>query len=162
MSKKKAPKGAFHGSAGGSFSQKKKVVLGNVKHSGDEKDISLNKSEPGKNVFSDVDSLSGDEEVSIMTGINVGSLLDSATNTPKAKCVNTDAAFGSPLGSSNFDMDDDKEVKVSVRQSFTLDINFSAVEGKLATAKTQIIRKNFSIINGFGEATTPSKFERII
>ncbi|KAG9304059.1 hypothetical protein G9A89_005969 [Geosiphon pyriformis] len=49
-----------------------------------------------------------------------------------------------------------------MKKSFTLDINLSAVEGKSATAKTQVIRKLFSGINGFGGATIPSKFEGII
>ncbi|KAG9294184.1 hypothetical protein G9A89_021543 [Geosiphon pyriformis] len=38
----------------------------------------------------------------------------------------------------------------------------NAVKGILATAKTHAIRKLFSGINGFGGATTPSKFEEII
>ncbi|KAG9304897.1 hypothetical protein G9A89_010759 [Geosiphon pyriformis] len=150
---------------------KKKVVLGNIKHSGDEKDISLNKSEPSKNVFSNVNSLSGDEKVSIITSINVGSLLNSAANTSKTKCVNTGVAFGSLFGSPNFNINNKKKVsllfylsisldkkwvdlkivktqiKVSVRQSFALNINLLAVEGKLVIAKTQIIRKIFSTIN---------------
>ncbi|KAG9302053.1 hypothetical protein G9A89_021097 [Geosiphon pyriformis] len=166
-SKKRTPKGAFHGPTGGFFSQKKKAVLGNVKHSSDEKNISLNKSKSGDNVFSNVNSLSGNKEVSNITGINVGSLLSSAVNTSKAKHVNTGTAFGSSLSSPNFDMNDDKEmslpshllisldkkwvdpkivktqVEVLVRQSSALDINFLVVEEKL-------------------EATTPSKFEKII
>ncbi|KAG9306402.1 hypothetical protein G9A89_018285 [Geosiphon pyriformis] len=186
MSKKKAPKGAFHGLAGGSFSQKKKVVLENVKHSGNKKDISLNRSELGNNVYSDVDSVSGDEKSTNMTSINVGFLLDSAANTLKAKRVNTGAVFGLPLGSPNFVMNDDEDVsfpshlsislkkkwidpkivktqvEVLVKKSFALDINLSAVEEKSATLKTQFIRKLFSKINDFGGATTFSKFEGII
>ncbi|KAG9298367.1 hypothetical protein G9A89_003184 [Geosiphon pyriformis] len=54
------------------------------------------------------------------------------------------------------------QVEVAVRKFFVLNINLSAVEGKSATAKTQLIRKLFSKINGFGETTTPSKFEGII
>ncbi|KAG9285484.1 hypothetical protein G9A89_021434 [Geosiphon pyriformis] len=53
-------------------------------------------------------------------------------------------------------------MEVAVKKSFALDINLSAVEGKLATAKTQVIQKLFSKINGFGRAITPSKFEGII
>ncbi|KAG9305162.1 hypothetical protein G9A89_010670 [Geosiphon pyriformis] len=171
MSKKKAPKGAFYGSADSFFSQKKKVVLGNVKYSGDKKDISLSKSGLGDSVFSDVDSLSSDKEGVSMTGINVGSLLGSAVNTLKAKHVNTGAVFGSSLGSPNFNMDDNEEVflffrlsislekrwidskivktqvEVSVRKLFALDINFLAVKRKLVMAKTQLIRKIFSTIN---------------
>ncbi|KAG9292090.1 hypothetical protein G9A89_017990 [Geosiphon pyriformis] len=141
---------------------KKKVVLGNIKHSGNEKDISLNKFELGNNVFSDVDSMSGDEKSANMTGINVGSLLDSAANTPKAKHINTDAIFGSPFGSPNFVMDNDNDVsfpshlsislkkkwidpkiiktqvEVFAKKSFALNINLSAVERKSAMAKTHM------------------------
>ncbi|KAG9305775.1 hypothetical protein G9A89_001063 [Geosiphon pyriformis] len=99
---------------------------------------------------------------------------------------NNGATVSFPLGSINYDMKEKDEVslppckfffldkvwvdpkiiktqvEVTVKKSFTLDINFSAVEEKLATAKTQVIKKLFSEINGFGEATTPSKFEGII
>ncbi|KAG9285324.1 hypothetical protein G9A89_010799 [Geosiphon pyriformis] len=186
MSKKRASKSVFHGPAGGSFLQKKKVVLGNVKHLGDEKNISLDKFELGNSVFSDVDSVFGNEESAKITGINVGSLLDLAANISKAKHINTDAIFGLPLESPNFVMDNDEDVslspylliflkkkwidlkiiktqvEVSAKKSFALNINFSAVEGKSATAKTQLIRKIFLLVNGFGGATTPSKFEGII
>ncbi|KAG9299742.1 hypothetical protein G9A89_013102 [Geosiphon pyriformis] len=185
MSKKKTPKGALYGSAGSSFSQKKKVVIGNVKHSGDKKDISLNKSGSGGNVFSDVDSLFGDDNNASMSGFYGGFSLSSVANTPKAKCVDTGAVFGSPLKSSNFAMNDvevvlppcvpislDRKwvdskivkvpVEVLVKKSFALDINLLAVEGKLTMAKTQVIRKIFSLVNSFGGATTPSKFEGII
>ncbi|KAG9284464.1 hypothetical protein G9A89_014068 [Geosiphon pyriformis] len=162
MSKKKAPKDAFYGSTGGYFSQKKKVVSENIKHLGDKKDISLNKSELGDNMFSNVDSLFGDEKGANMTNINVGFLLDLAANTPKTKHINTGVIFGFSLSSSNFDINNNKEMKVLVRKSFALDINLSAVEGKLAMAKTQFTRNFFSIINGFGGATTFSKFEKII
>ncbi|KAG9291114.1 hypothetical protein G9A89_012986 [Geosiphon pyriformis] len=165
---------------------KKRVVLGNVKHLGDKKDISLDRFELGNSVFSNVDSVSGNEESTNMTGINVESLLDSATNTSKAKHVNTGAIFGSLLGSPNFVMDDDNDVslppylsislekkwidpkivktqvKVSVKKSFALDINLSAMEENLTTAKTQLIRKIFSLVNSFGGAITPLKFEGII
>ncbi|KAG9300077.1 hypothetical protein G9A89_018354 [Geosiphon pyriformis] len=185
MSKKKVPKDAFHGPAGGSFAQKKKAVLGNVKHSGNEKNISLSKSEPGGSVYSDVNSMSGDNEDMGLTGVNERSLLGSAATTSKANCVNTDTMFGSPLGSPNFTMNDDKIVlslrlsiflekkwidpkivktlvEVSIKKSFALDINLSAVKGNLAMAKTRLIRKFFSSVNGFGGTITPSKFEGII
>ncbi|KAG9290827.1 hypothetical protein G9A89_010976 [Geosiphon pyriformis] len=140
--------------------QKKKVVLGNVKHSGDEKDISLSKSSSGNSVYSNVNSLSGDDKDVGITGMNSGSHLGSAVTTPKTKRVNTGVGFGSSLSSPNFYMEDDKivfpfrlpisldkkwidpkiiktPVEVSVKKSFTLDINLSAVESKSATAKTQ-------------------------
>ncbi|KAG9302832.1 hypothetical protein G9A89_009609 [Geosiphon pyriformis] len=159
--KKKASKGVFHGPAGDFFSQKKKVVLGNIKHSSDEKNISLNKSESSGSIYSDVESLSGEDEDVSMSRTNGGSLLGSAATTSKTNSL-------------NFHMDDDKvvlppclsislekkwidpkiiktPVEVSIRKLFALDINFSA-----------LIRKIFSTVNGFGEATTPSKFEGII
>ncbi|KAG9294947.1 hypothetical protein G9A89_017741 [Geosiphon pyriformis] len=185
MSKKKALKGAFHGSAGGSFAQKKRVVLGNVKHSGDERNISLSKFGPNDSVYSDVDSLFSDDEDVGITGIHERSFLGSAATTPKAKHVNTGTIFGSPLGSLDFTIDDDEivlpprvsisldkkwidpkivktQIEVSVKKSFALDINLSAVEEKSAMAKTQVIRKLFLGINGFGRTITPSKFEGII
>ncbi|KAG9289152.1 hypothetical protein G9A89_022461 [Geosiphon pyriformis] len=111
---------------------------------------------------------------------------DSKMNTPQAKHFNNGVIIGSPFGSINYDMEEEKEVsfpfcksfsldkvwinpkiikiqvEVAVKKSFTLDIDFSVVEKKLATAKTQVIRKLFSGINGFEGATTPSKFEGII
>ncbi|KAG9292707.1 hypothetical protein G9A89_008295 [Geosiphon pyriformis] len=186
MSSKKTPKGMFHGPADSSFSQRKKASLGNVKHSGDEKNISL-KSGSDASVYSNVESLSdNDENVSISGGFD-GSLLDSAVNTPKTKRVNTGANFGSPIGSPDFEMDEEVKplppllrkkipldkiwidpkiikipVEMSVKKSFALDINLLAVEEKSAMQKTQFVRKNFSKINGFGGATTPLKFEGII
>ncbi|KAG9307275.1 hypothetical protein G9A89_017103 [Geosiphon pyriformis] len=135
-SKKKTPKGTFHGSA---------VVLGNIKHSGNKRDISLSKFESGNSVYSNVESLSGEDENVSMSGANGGSLLGSAATTPKTKQVNTGAGFGSPLGFSNFHIDDDEvvlpfhlpiflekkwidpkiiktSVEVSVKRSFALDI----------------------------------------
>ncbi|KAG9305856.1 hypothetical protein G9A89_006267 [Geosiphon pyriformis] len=160
MSKKKTPKGAFYDPAGGSFLQKKKIVLGNVKHSGNKKDISLNKSELGNNVFSNMDSLSGNEKSINITDINVESLLNLAANTLKAKYVNIGAVFGFPFGSSNFDINNNEEVSLFPCFSISLNkkwvnpkitLNISAVEKKSVTAKTQLIRKIFSTINGFGE-----------
>ncbi|KAG9307608.1 hypothetical protein G9A89_023173 [Geosiphon pyriformis] len=169
MSKKKAPKGVFYGFTSGFFFQKKKVILGNIKHSDDERDISLSKSGSGDNVYSDVKSLSGDDEDVSMSGAN----------------INTGAVFGSPLHFSNFSIDDNKVVlplhlpislnkkwidpkiiktsmEMSIKKLFALDIDFLAIKEKLAMAKTQLVRKIFSSINGFGGATISSKFEEII
>ncbi|KAG9296027.1 hypothetical protein G9A89_011879 [Geosiphon pyriformis] len=177
MSKKKTSKSAFHGPAS--------VVLGNIKHSGNKKDIALSKSEPSDSVYSNVDSMSDNDENVDMTDINERSLLGSAATTPKVKRVNTGAMFGSPLGSPNFTIDNDEivlpprlpislekkwinpkiiktSVEVSIKKSFALDINLSAVKGNSAMVKTRLIRKFFSSVNGFGGTTTPSKFEGII
>ncbi|KAG9291565.1 hypothetical protein G9A89_021984 [Geosiphon pyriformis] len=110
MSKKKALKGAFHNSAGGFFAQKKKVVLENVKHSDNEKDISLSKSSPGNSVYSNMNSLSGNDKDVGMTGVNSRSHLDLAVTTLKTKHVNIGVGFGSSLNSPNFYMEDDEVV----------------------------------------------------
>ncbi|KAG9300600.1 hypothetical protein G9A89_005200 [Geosiphon pyriformis] len=83
--KKKASKSAFYGSASGSFFQKKKVVLSNVKHSGDERDIFLSKSEFSGSIYSDVESLSGEDKNVSMSGTIGRSLLGLAATTSKAK-----------------------------------------------------------------------------
>ncbi|KAG9307134.1 hypothetical protein G9A89_016962 [Geosiphon pyriformis] len=185
MLKKKAPKGTFYGPASGFFAQKKKMVLGNVKHSDNEKNISLSKSESDNSVYSDVDSLSGNDENVGMTGVYRESLLGSAATILKVKHVNTSTMFGFLFGFPDFTIDNNEIVlpphlpislekkwidpkiiktlvKVSVKKLFTLDINLLAVEGKSAMAKTQLIRKFFSPVNDFGRAITPLKFEGII
>ncbi|KAG9299531.1 hypothetical protein G9A89_020702 [Geosiphon pyriformis] len=168
--KKKAPKSAFHGSGGGFFSQKKKVVLGNIKHSGDEKNISLSKFGSSDSVYSNVESLSSEDEDITMSGTNGRSLLSSAATTLKAKQVNTGAGFGSSLGSSNFHMNNDKvvlpfclpislekkwiepkiiktPVEMSIRKSFALDINLSAVEKKSIEIATLLTREKGINVN---------------
>ncbi|KAG9286899.1 hypothetical protein G9A89_012449 [Geosiphon pyriformis] len=74
-SKKKTPKGAFYGPVD--------VVLSNIKHSDDEKDISLSKSGSSDSIYSDVESLSGENEDVSMSGVIGGSFLDLAAITPK-------------------------------------------------------------------------------
>ncbi|KAG9289809.1 hypothetical protein G9A89_015389 [Geosiphon pyriformis] len=179
MSSKKAPKGVFHDPASGSFLQRKKASLGNVKHSGDEKNVFL-KSGSGASIYSDMESLSGNNNNVSMSGGFDGFLLDSAVNTPKTKRVNTGVNFGSPIGSLDFKMDEEVKplpsplrkkvlldkiwinskviktpVEVSVKKLFALDINLSAVEGKSAM-------KNFLNNQWFWGATTPLKFKGII
>ncbi|KAG9298626.1 hypothetical protein G9A89_012694 [Geosiphon pyriformis] len=53
-------------------------------------------------------------------------------------------------------------VNVSVRKLFALDLDLKAVEENLAQEKFKKIRSLFSGINGFGGASTPSKFSEII
>ncbi|KAG9303801.1 hypothetical protein G9A89_018698 [Geosiphon pyriformis] len=169
MSKKKALKSTLHGLADGFFFQKKKVVLDNIKHSGDKKDISLVKLGSGS-MYSDINSESScGEDNTVIEGINSGLFLGLAATTSKAKKVNSSMVFGSPLGSFNYKIEEEIDLKivktsveVSVRKLFALDINLLAVEGKFATAKTQFIKKIFSPVNGFGRATIPLKFEGII
>ncbi|KAG9285707.1 hypothetical protein G9A89_002274 [Geosiphon pyriformis] len=159
LSKKKVPKDTFYDPAG--------VVLGNIKHSDDKRNISLVKLGSG-GMYLDMDSKSScGEDNMVLEGVNGESLLNLAATTPKAKKVDSNIVFGSSFGSPNFDMNKEVEllppplnislerkwidpkivktpVEVSVRKSFALDINFLAVEDKSATAKTQFIRKIFS------------------
>ncbi|KAG9296448.1 hypothetical protein G9A89_015040 [Geosiphon pyriformis] len=96
-----------------------KVVLDNIKHSGDERNISLGRSGSGNSVYSDVKSLfDKDENVSIFD-MDGRSFLDSAAITPKAKQVNTGTVFGFSLGFPDFHMNNDKVVL-----SFHLSISF--------------------------------------
>ncbi|KAG9297347.1 hypothetical protein G9A89_004009 [Geosiphon pyriformis] len=179
MLNKKAPVGAFSGSTGGPFSQKKR--------SGDKHEAVLAKSHSKKNQYLDMESNFGDSIADdILAGGGDGSLLGSTAMTPKAKRVKNNLDCGSPLGFLDYNMDNNDggpfpfslgisldriwldpkiiktQVEVVIKKSFTLDINLSAVEGKSVTFKTQVIRKLFSRINSFGGATIPSKFERII
>ncbi|KAG9299934.1 hypothetical protein G9A89_009662 [Geosiphon pyriformis] len=157
MSNKKAPKDVFYGPTGGSFSQRKKASLGNVKHSDNKKDISL-KSGSGACVYFDVKSLSGDDKDVSMSGGFDGSLLDLAV-----KLLLPLLKKKIPLNKIWIDPKIIKTpVEVSVKKSFALDINLLAVNGKLARQKTQFIRKIFSKINDFGGATTLLKFKGII
>ncbi|KAG9293148.1 hypothetical protein G9A89_010485 [Geosiphon pyriformis] len=187
MSNKKALVGASSGSVGGLSSQKKKVFLRHMSQSGDRNKAVLAKSHSGGSQYSDMESDSGNSVAGgILAGSDNGSLLGSAVTTPKAKRVKNNLDCGFPLGSLDYNMNEDdggplfsslgiplekmwldpkivkSQVEVAVRKFFALDINLSAVEGKSATAKTQLIRKLFSKINGFGGATTSSKFEGII
>ncbi|KAG9286980.1 hypothetical protein G9A89_001218 [Geosiphon pyriformis] len=53
-------------------------------------------------------------------------------------------------------------VNVLVKKSFALDIGLDKVAGKSSQEKLVVMRKLFSGINGFGGASTPSKFSGII
>ncbi|KAG9301355.1 hypothetical protein G9A89_018027 [Geosiphon pyriformis] len=173
--KKRLARVSTAGSVGGGSTQKVKKSLGNIKVS--SADISL---KDGRSVCVDRHFVSMDMDGGISDGKSTS---DSQMNMPDAKHFNTGAAISSPLGSINYDMDDEEkislppplpssvwvnskivktQVEIAVKKSFALDINLLAVEGKSATTKTQVIRKLFSRINGFGGATTPSKFEGII
>ncbi|KAG9293990.1 hypothetical protein G9A89_019328 [Geosiphon pyriformis] len=162
MPKKKVPVEVLHGPIGGFFSQKKRVSVGNIKHSKDEKDIFLAKSDPSYGVYLDMDSVSGNsKDDNIPLDAGDGSFFDLVINTPKARKATSNLVCGSPLGSIDYKIDEDN-VEVSVRKFFVLDINLSAVKGKSVTAKTQYIRKIFSSVNGFGGTITLLKFEGII
>ncbi|KAG9298546.1 hypothetical protein G9A89_018905 [Geosiphon pyriformis] len=96
----------------------------------------------------------------------------------KSSRIYTKNALGKPLRKINFldnNIDDiflDKSVvfslplknlvNVSVRKSFTLDINLDNIVEKFVQEKLVVVRKLFSKINSFGKASTPSKFAGII
>ncbi|KAG9302350.1 hypothetical protein G9A89_011776 [Geosiphon pyriformis] len=186
MSKKKTLKGALYGPIGGIFFQKKKISVSNIKHFGDEKKISLTKPGINESIYSDMNSKFSNNKLG-GTELSLGSafFFGLAMTTPKAKKVIIDLVGGFPIGTIDFGMDeniihlppslnislkkrliDPKVVKIQVevliKKFFVLDINLFAVKGKLVTAKTQFIRKIFSLVNGFGGVTTSLKFERII
>ncbi|KAG9293531.1 hypothetical protein G9A89_005534 [Geosiphon pyriformis] len=98
---------------------------------------------------------------------------------PTSSKVKTKKALGKPLGKIDFSKDGSDDgvlsdaplelplsmknlVNVSVRKSFALDIGLDKVASKSSQEKLVVVRKLFSGINGFGEASTPSKFSGII
>ncbi|KAG9306170.1 hypothetical protein G9A89_016074 [Geosiphon pyriformis] len=140
MSIKKGPKGALYGSVDSTFSQKKKVSVGNIKHSGDEKKILLVKPGVSEGMYLNMDSKYSDNEAGgFVVGSNSGFLLGSAASTPKAKKSNIGLISGPSVRVINFEIDKEIikiQVEVSVKKSFALNINLLAVDGKSATAKT--------------------------
>ncbi|KAG9296442.1 hypothetical protein G9A89_015034 [Geosiphon pyriformis] len=176
--KKRSVRVSTTGSVGGGSTQKVRKSLSTIKYSSADKNL-----KDGGSVCKDEQFASMDMDGRTFDGKSTS---DSQMNTPNAKRFNAGAAISSPIGSIDYGIDDEVEVslpshlffslekvwmdpkivksqvEVAVKKSFTLDINLSAVEGKSAMAKTQVIRKLFSTINGFGGATTPSKFEGII
>ncbi|KAG9287210.1 hypothetical protein G9A89_008840 [Geosiphon pyriformis] len=107
MSKKKTPKGTLHSPIGGTFFQKKKISVSNIKHSGDEKKISLTKPGINEDIYSDMDSKFsnnklGDTELSS----SGASFFGLAVTTPKAKKVIIDLVGGFPIGTIDFGMDE--------------------------------------------------------
>ncbi|KAG9300793.1 hypothetical protein G9A89_023591 [Geosiphon pyriformis] len=176
--KKRLTRVPTSGLVGSGSSHKIKKPLSGTKLSSNG--ATLNDNGSGQ-VVEQFNSINTDGKASESEGIS-----DSKMNTPQAKCFNNGAIIGSLLDFINYDMEEEEEifllscksfsldkacidpkiiktqVEVAVKKFFTLDINFLAIEGKLATAKTQVIRKLFSGINDFGGATIPSKFEGII
>ncbi|KAG9299404.1 hypothetical protein G9A89_014053 [Geosiphon pyriformis] len=99
--------------------------------------------------------------------------------TPTDIRVKTKKTLGKPLGKIDFLLDKDNDnvlldtplalftpvkklVAISVRKFFTLNIGLDKITGKSSQEKLVVVRKLFSRINGFGEASTPSKFAEII
>ncbi|KAG9299623.1 hypothetical protein G9A89_020794 [Geosiphon pyriformis] len=166
LSSLKAPLNASSSPVGGFFSQKKRVSLRNVKHSGVKSGVSLANPYSDGGMYSDMESDSSSSIVNkVLVNSSDKSFLGSAATTSKAKRVKNNLACGASLGSLDYDIDDDDsgflplplgislekkwlnskiiktQVEVAVKKSFALDISLLAVEGKLAMAKTQVIRK---------------------
>ncbi|KAG9295383.1 hypothetical protein G9A89_013412 [Geosiphon pyriformis] len=109
--------------------EKKKVSVGNVKHSRDEKNISLVKSDPSYGMYSDMNSVSGNsEDDNIFLGVDNSSFFGSATNTSKAKRVITNLVCGFFLGSINYGMDEDD---VPLLPSFKISLEKKWVDLKI-------------------------------
>ncbi|KAG9301298.1 hypothetical protein G9A89_009230 [Geosiphon pyriformis] len=112
-------------------------------------------------------------------------LLNSHTNTSKAKCFNFDMVKVLSLGPCDFgsavdDIDIDLSSSVSLKSPFhsvtsvkerfcfeptkffTLDIGLSAVPGNTLHNKLKSVRKLFYKVDGFGSVLTPSKFPGIV
>ncbi|KAG9284710.1 hypothetical protein G9A89_002595 [Geosiphon pyriformis] len=98
---------------------------------------------------------------------------------PTSSKVKTKKALSKSLGKIDFSKDGSDDgvlsdaslelppsvrnlVNVSVRKSFALNIGLDKVAGKSSQEKLVVVRKLFSGINGFGGASTPSKFSGII
>ncbi|KAG9284355.1 hypothetical protein G9A89_023612 [Geosiphon pyriformis] len=176
--KRRSSKVLTSGSVSSGSSHKVKKSLGGVKLSSNS--MALKDSGSGQ-VVGQFNSMDTDGEASEGEGVS-----NSKMNTSQAKHFNNSAIVGFLLGSINFDIEEKEkisfpscksfslnkvwinpkiiktQVEMAVKKSFALDINLLAVEGISAMAKTHAIRKLFSRINGFGEATIPLKFEGII
>ncbi|KAG9306137.1 hypothetical protein G9A89_016041 [Geosiphon pyriformis] len=120
------------------------------------------------------------EETSIDYGEGGAFMEGNSNQMSKGLCVKTKKVLGKPLGVINYDtvntndnMLDDFSlllpplpikltIQVPVCKSFTLDIDLVVITGKFFQEKLSFIRKIFSSVNGFGGASTPSKFGGII
>ncbi|KAG9288606.1 hypothetical protein G9A89_006707 [Geosiphon pyriformis] len=178
MSMKKALKDALYDPVGGTFSQKKKVSVGNIKHSGDEREIFLTKPSVNNGMYSDIDSKLGDDELnSAAISSGGGSFLNSAATTPKAKRISNNLVSSFPIGTISFEMDEnmvhlllllnisfDKrwidskvvktQVEMPIKKSFALDINLSAVE--------RIIQSTFTSEESMNKAASLTRENKIV
>ncbi|KAG9292674.1 hypothetical protein G9A89_008260 [Geosiphon pyriformis] len=118
------------------------------------------------------------EETSFDHGDSRAFARKNSEQTPKSSKILIKRTLGKPLKKINFlgdNIDDillDKPVvfppslknlvNISVRKSFALDISLDNIVGKSVQEKLVVVRKLFSRINGFGGASTPSKFAGIV
>ncbi|KAG9304517.1 hypothetical protein G9A89_020081 [Geosiphon pyriformis] len=120
------------------------------------------------------------EETSVNYGENSAFAEGNPDQMPKSLRVKTKKMLRKPLGVIDYgtvNIDDDvldgsfllppplpikPSVQMPVRKSFALDIDLVGVAGKSSQEKLNFVRKIFSGVNGFGEASAPSKFGGII
>ncbi|KAG9288558.1 hypothetical protein G9A89_003433 [Geosiphon pyriformis] len=192
MSIKKLARSATTSSVSGSLRQKSKVLLGKVKHLGNEADLSfkLPISEPGQYENMDISSEEKlghklGKDLDYSAGSENDELLDSCTNTPKAKCFNFNIVKVLILGSCDFgsavdNVDIDLSPSVSLEsslylvtsvkerlcfeptKSFALNIGLLAVPRNTLHNKLKSIKKLFYKVDGFGSVLTPLKFSGIV
>ncbi|KAG9298946.1 hypothetical protein G9A89_015968 [Geosiphon pyriformis] len=192
MFMKKLARSAATSSVNSSLKQKSKISFGKVKHLGDKADLSfkLPISEPGwyKNIDTSSEKKLEYElgkDLDYSTGSKSNRLLNSCTNTPKTKRFNSDAVkilslepcdFGSAVNDVDMDLPPSVLLEsplhsvTSVKErfcfkptkSFALDIGLSAIPGNTLYNKLKGVRKLFYKVDGFGSASTPSKFPGIV
>ncbi|KAG9296441.1 hypothetical protein G9A89_015033 [Geosiphon pyriformis] len=151
--KKRSTRVSTTGSVGGGSTQKVRKSLSTIKYSSADKNLKDGGSgcEDGQFASMDTDGRTSDGK----------STSDSQMNMSNVKRFNAGTAISSPIGSIDYGMDNEvkvslppylsfslekvwvkpkivkSQVEVAVKKSFALNINLSAVEGKLVTAKTQ-------------------------
>ncbi|KAG9302502.1 hypothetical protein G9A89_007206 [Geosiphon pyriformis] len=188
MSTKKLARGAAASSISGSLRQKPKISLGKVKHLGDEADLSYKMPASAPSQYKNMDTSSDEKsecEINKNVSYNAGSesdgQLDSCTNTLKAKhfnsgIVNTLFLDLCDFGSVNMGLSPPVSLRpfhhpvASVKEklcfeptkSFALNISLLAVFGSTLYDKLKSVRSLFYKIDGFGSASTLSKFPDII
>ncbi|KAG9289066.1 hypothetical protein G9A89_004161 [Geosiphon pyriformis] len=157
------------------IASKKKRKSGVLKDSTAQKIVGFKAGDTTESDSVDIEEEFLIEETSVDYGKN--DLLEERdiNQTPKESKIVTKQALGKPLSKINF-LDDDNDgdilsgghlellpplrnlVNVLVHKSFALDIGLEKVTGKSSQEKLSAVRKLFLGINGFGGASTPSKF----
>ncbi|KAG9301760.1 hypothetical protein G9A89_003307 [Geosiphon pyriformis] len=112
-------------------------------------------------MYSDVESLSGNNVDIGISGVSNSSILDSAANTSKVKCVNTGADFGSSLGSPNYDIEDDIEKTVLLAKENVITVNTNLKRQGIHSNQAVVIRKILMNIPKKMIITTTAEFREI-
>ncbi|KAG9287374.1 hypothetical protein G9A89_023746 [Geosiphon pyriformis] len=189
---KKSARGITTSSVSRSLRQKSKVLLGKVKHSGDEADLSFKLPSSDSDQYENMD-ISSNEKLGYKMSKNLGygagsesdELLDSCTNTPKAKHFNSSIVkvlslgfcdFGSVIDNVNMGLpllvslespfclvaSIKKKLCFELTKSFALNIGLLAIPRSTLHDKLKDVRKLFYKIDGFGGVSTLSKFLGIV